>query len=750
MEDLIPLVNKLHDAFSIIDSGANPVDLPQIVVVGSQSSGKSSVLENLVGKDFLPRGSGIVTRRPLILQLNHIKSKSISSIPSTSKDQANGFEPSLDFEWDENAVVEEYGEFLHIPNKRFYNFGEIREEINRETDRITGKNKGVSPIPINLKVYSPHVLNLTLVDLPGITKVPVGDQPKDIEIQIRRMIMQYIEKPNTIILAVSAANTDLANSDALQLAKLVDPEGRRTLGVITKLDLMDKGTDAYEILTGKVIPLQLGFVGVVNRSQKDINERKTIKDAIKSEQEFFSTHPVYKSVGKYCGTAYLGRRCADILVNHIRRCLPELKQKVLTLVSEQSKLLESLGDTAYDTNPGAMLLQIIHEFSERFNKTIDGQVEEEISISKLYGGARINYLFNQIFARHLQSLNALEGLSSNEIQTIIKNATGPRTALFVPEQAFDLLVRRQISKLKDPAILCVDLVEEELEKILNSIQFPRLERFTRLREELVVASTELLQFCQAPAREMISNIINMELSFINTSHPHFKVDDIITEVMTKRTQVTSSENPSSLQPPQPVVPPRKGSNPPTPVTTTTKDSVPINPIFQQPTSSSTQNNIFSAFFSGSQSKQKTGKPSKPDTKYYEDFGFFPPNQQQPQLEKVPEKISVNASGEKKEFEIELLEHLLLNYFDIVRTNILDAVPKAVMYFLVNKTKQEMQNVLIQKLYKEQSLSELLCEGPDVVQKRERCKTLLKLLGKAQIILNEVRDWNFNSGNKTTF
>ena len=69
------------------------------------------------------------------------------------------------------------------------------------------------------------MLNLTLIDLPGITKVPVGDQPPDIEYQIREMIMQFITRENCLILAVTPANTDLANSDALKLAKEVDPQG---------------------------------------------------------------------------------------------------------------------------------------------------------------------------------------------------------------------------------------------------------------------------------------------------------------------------------------------------------------------------------------------------------------------------------------------------------------------------------------------------------------------------------------------
>lgn len=129
-------------------------------------------------------------------------------------------------------------------------------------------NKGVSDKQIRLKISSPNVLNMTLVDLPGITKVPVGDQPSDIESRIRKMIMSHIRQPNCIILAVTPANADLATSDALQLAREADPTGFRTIGVITKLDIMDRGTDASNFLLGKVVPLKLGYVGVVNRCQE--------------------------------------------------------------------------------------------------------------------------------------------------------------------------------------------------------------------------------------------------------------------------------------------------------------------------------------------------------------------------------------------------------------------------------------------------------------------------------------------------
>lgn len=163
-------------------------------------------------------------------------------------------------------------------------------------------------------------------------QIPVGDQPSDIERQIRSLVTDYISKPNrsvvspksarnaieqlpcSVILAVSPANVDLANSDSLKLARAVDPQGRRTIGVLTKLDLMDAGTNALDILTGRVYPLKLGFIGCVNRSQQDINAEKSMEDARDSETEFFKNHPAYRSIAHKNGTKYLARTLNQVRV----------------------------------------------------------------------------------------------------------------------------------------------------------------------------------------------------------------------------------------------------------------------------------------------------------------------------------------------------------------------------------------------------------------------------------------------------
>ena len=195
------------------------------MVVGAQSAGKSSVLESIVGRDFLPRGSGIVTRCPLVLNLKRIED-------------------------DENQehTANEYAEFAHKQGEFFTDFNKVRREIEEQTEKLAGDKKGITNKPISLVIYSKTVVDLTLVDLPGITKVPVAGQPADIESQIRGLIMHYVMPANALILALSPATNDLANSDSLQLAREVDPDGDRTIGVITKIDLMDAGTDAIELL----------------------------------------------------------------------------------------------------------------------------------------------------------------------------------------------------------------------------------------------------------------------------------------------------------------------------------------------------------------------------------------------------------------------------------------------------------------------------------------------------------------------
>ena len=483
---LISLVNQLQDALSVITN--NPIDLPQITVIGSQSSGKSSVLENIVGRDFLPRGSGIVTRRPLVLQLTHAK--------------------------------EEYGVFLHAKDKKFTDFDEIRKEIIAETDRIAGANTGISPLPINLHIYSPNVLNLTLIDLPGITKVPVGDQPADIESQIRNMIVKFISRPNAIILAVTAANSDLANSDGLKLAREIDAEGLRTIGVLTKIDLMDKDTDVIDVLAGRVIPLRLGYVPVINRGQQDINKKKSIKLALEDERKYFENHPAYGNKSQYCGTAYLAKKLNLILMHHIKATLPETKSKIQQQVQKNTLELQALGDPIVN-NEANILLQILTDLARDFKNVLEGT--SELQSDQLSGGARIAYVFHEWYAAGVRDLDPFDKIKDGDIRTILYNSSGSQPSLFVGTQAFEVLVKQQIERLRIPSLKCVSLVYDEILRILTHLlnNHTAFKRFPQLKDKIYNTILIFLQNALEPTNKLVEDLISSEACYINTAHPDF-------------------------------------------------------------------------------------------------------------------------------------------------------------------------------------------------------------------------------------
>ena len=353
-------------------------------------------------------------------------------------------------------------------------------------------------------------------------QVPIGDQPTDIEKQTRNLISEYIAKPNSIILAVSPANVDIVNSEALKLARHVDPLGRRTIGVLTKVDLMDHGTNALDILSGRVYPLKLGFIGVVNRSQQDIQGNKSLAEALKSESEFFKHHPAYRNMANRCGTQFLAKSLNTTLMAHIRERLPDIKARLNTLMGQTQQELASYGDMHFSgkEHRGSLVLQLMTRFASSFISSIDG-TSTEISTKELCGGARIYYIFNSVFGNSLETIDPTTNLSALDIRTAIRNSTGPRPSLFVPELAFDLLVKPQIKLLEIPSQRCVELVYEELIKICHTCGSTELTRFPRLQAKLIEVVSDLLRERLGPASSYVESLISIQRAYINTNHPNF-------------------------------------------------------------------------------------------------------------------------------------------------------------------------------------------------------------------------------------
>lgn len=662
MERLIPILNKLQDITAHCEV---PIDLPQIVVVGSQSSGKSSVLESLVGRDFLPRGSGIVTRRPLILQLRHVEK-------------------------------EEWGEFGHIPDAKFVDFHDVLIEINNATKDVAHGDKSISDIPIYLRISSYRVLDITLVDLPGITKVPVGDQPRNIEEMVREMILKYIRNPNSIILAITAANSDLANSDALKLAKEVDPDGLRTLGVLTKIDLMDRGTDALDMLNGKVYPLRLGYVGVVCRSQEDINRKVQLKSHLGFERTFFHNHSIYAPIAGRLGTEFLAKRLNALLLGHLKEQLPVLKKRVVELLLAKEEEMRSLGIPLGEgqSSQGALLLNILQKFHKSYSDMLEGRTCKAIS-KELEGGARINFIFNHEYKKTLVEMNPFDGLEDNDIRTTMRNSTGIRQSLFISETAFEILAKRIVVRLLEPSLRCADRVFVELQDIIyHRLQVPELERFRTLKEAVTEVVTDLLRKCLKPTLKLIGNLVEVEQAYINIQHPDFIGGSAALAVATQEMNQRAIEEAKMELPPQ---------------------------VKPEPPPQSTSYFLGIIPYKGSRAKS-SGEESVP-----------PP--------RPPPMQVTDAPSHREKMETEVVKTMLDSYFSVVRKNVSDLVPKAIICKLVNRSMDQLHHELVSQLYRPERYDELLAESGDIAIRRRKCQEEIKRLQQAQAVLAEVREYS---------
>lgn len=676
MESLITVMNKLQDVFSTIGS-SQKIDLPQIVVVGSQSSGKSSVLESLVGKSFLPRGTGIVTRAPLVIHIirqSYDDSENIKDLHK-SKDWAT---------------------FLHKPNEIYYDFNNVKKEIENKTAELTGGEKNITDVPIVLNVYSKLMYNLSFVDLPGLTKNPVGDQPADIEQKIKKLVFKFIENPNSIILAVVTANTDPATSESLHIAKSVDPNGDRTIAVVTKIDIMDAGTDANDFLTGKVIPVKLGIIGVINRSQKDINEKKSIKDSLEAEKNFFKIF--YPKIAEKHGTKILGKRLQYLLIQKIKETYPDLKRQIYDMHTQYSAKLGQLKE--FTDNYDRSLLDLITQTALSYKASLEGH-STNIGLKELNGGASIAQYFKYSFKRDIDAIDPLNGISPDDIINVINNASGTSMGVFMPAQAFDHLVRKQLILMEAPSISCVNHVYEEL--ILNMSRLDdgisrELKKYPILMDKINEVLQNQLSKYKQKTIDAVCKLIRYQEAYINTDHP-----DFIEAIMESEEYYELFEKSADFYQ-------RNELN-----------ELPYN----DHTSIQETNNR-------NCNSPKNKKSSTKETMY--------------KMRQTVEKISTYAFSGYADIDKLILESraglitlFIKCYFKVIKKIIQDSVPKTIMFELVNNIKLNFQKNLTSKVYKSNDLkmAELLMESAEIVDERIKVTNRVNSSEKALKLLREI-------------
>jgi len=270
---------------------------------------------------------------------------------------------------DEN--YQPWAEFNDLKGTKFTDFDKVRQQIETLTDKIAGSNKGIINVPILMTVHSPYCPDLTIIDLPGITRIPLhgSDQVQNIEEVTKNMALHYVTDERTIILCVIPANADISTSDGLQMARQVDPEGKRTIGVITKIDIMDRGTNAKNMILGKEISLRLGYVGVKNRSQEDIISKQRVAKALEEEKNFFAKHPIYSTMpAGTLGATALTNKLSTVMFHHIRAILPKIIQEISSKIKDCEERLRDLGPAMPSDAKEKMhmLWNVITDFTENY------------------------------------------------------------------------------------------------------------------------------------------------------------------------------------------------------------------------------------------------------------------------------------------------------------------------------------------------------------------------------------------------
>uniref|UniRef100_A0A673ZG35 Interferon-induced GTP-binding protein Mx-like n=1 Tax=Salmo trutta TaxID=8032 RepID=A0A673ZG35_SALTR len=410
--------------------------LPTIAVVGDQSSGKSSVLETLSGV-ALPRGTGIVTRCPLLLQLCNDRT----------------------VKWE--AVISYGGKFRN----EFDDPSEVVRHVEQAQNSLAGKGVGICEDLITLKITSSTVCDLSLIDLPGITRVAVKGQPDDIGAQINHLIRKFIKEKRTIILVVVPCNVDIATTEALKMAQEMDPEGTRTLAILTKPDLIDPGAEknVLEIVHNKVIFLNMGYVIVKCRGQKQIDENVSITRAIEEELEFFQNHEHFRSLlrEEKASTKCLANKLSNALVNHIKKSLPQMSEKIKEQMGEVKHLLSKLegGPPLEPAEKRKYLIQVITDFNEQITQLSKGDiiVEENLFV-----------LMRKEFAEWMKCLQNDKSNYHKVVQQVVdeydQKHRGSELPGFSNYRVFQHVVQKLVAELKNPAMTTLQTIRDMVQK----------------------------------------------------------------------------------------------------------------------------------------------------------------------------------------------------------------------------------------------------------------------------------------------
>ena len=486
------------------------IDLPKLVVVGTQSSGKSSLLNSLIGMDILPVGKSMTTRTPLHLEL----------IQSSNENRIEfGYYNNYNWVTDKKILIT-------YPNLTIESKDQIRAEIENQTILKAGNGLNISINPIYIKIYASNLPNLSLIDLPGLTSVAITDkgQPKDIKDQIINLVSTYIKQQNTIILAIITARPDIEADMAMELVKQADPKGERTIGILTKLDLMNEDADVSLYLDNNVcsdLKLKYGYYGIRNRS----NQAQTIQEALNNERTYFQNHSVYKNE-KYksrLGISVVSNSLSHILVNNIKQCLPKVLQDINKKLEETCIELSELGSSIPSNKE--IKINIINGLLSQYIKVFIHAIEYRGSTFQT--GRKIKDSFDN-YRKYIDTYNPFLEYDDEYIVGLLRCYDGLHMSFpYLPIEILENTLKdnkiRPIYKLFEPSQKCLQETLEILNNlnqiILEDKQISKYPNLIKLINNLIL--NEVLLPKLQITEQKIKELVEQEESYIWTDDKNF-------------------------------------------------------------------------------------------------------------------------------------------------------------------------------------------------------------------------------------
>ena len=483
------------------------IQLPTIVVVGDQSSGKSSVLESLAGIT-LPRGQGIATRVPLVLRLQSCKRE------------------------EESIIKMDYGS---VKEKKIIGEEAIEAAINEATNVLAGNSKGVKDSPIQLYIRKPNAPDLTMVDLPGITRVPVHGQPQDIYEQISAMIMQYITPEESIILNVLSAQVDFPTCESIRMSQQVDKEGKRTLAVVTKVDKSPEGL--LEKVTTDAVNIGLGYICVRNRIDAD----DSIAIARLRERELFRSHPALKDLDKsMVGIPALASKLTKIQSDMVKGCLPRIQKQLNEAFHRRNQQIANLPKgIKSDADARSTFFLVQNNILATLTQIVrDGNFEKFPDDATLHYTARLHEMFLKFADDLHEAGSSLKDQSqTKEIQELLKEHQGVGLPDFLPHTVLHSLMKKQIESVSQTCTFLVDNAFEYATNVVLDINHHYSQGYPPLEKCYTQLAIATLDDLKKTTVVFVERMLEKEKTIVFTTNDYY-----ITTLEKMHTALSSNRN----------------------------------------------------------------------------------------------------------------------------------------------------------------------------------------------------------------